>query len=276
MKNDSGTGTGAAATGADLDPNKIEFDENGFIPGTTYKSMADLIKGHSELKGLHDSQGNELGKIRKDHEGLKSQAETLASILRENMAKGTGKSSDTAQKTDYAVEQANIEKQIQELDPLAPTYQTSLATLMSKSNKITAAEASERALAQASTMFKTELTERDARAAQEAFLRENPEFNTPEMQMRIKEYIAKDRTGMSDALSAFREIQRDDLRVANEALASENAEYKKLIDLNKGKSEAGKVVTKGQGPGQQVSKPSKVTGRDLDAGMASVLQNLPT
>jgi len=273
---DRGTGAAAAAAAATVDPNKIEFDENGFIPGTTYKSVTELIKGNSELKGLYDSQGNELGKIRKEHEGLKGQTETLASLLKENLNKEAGKSAGAGTKVDYEAERASIEKQIQDLDPLAPTYQTSLASLMSKSNRITAAEASEKTLAEASTLFRTELTERDAKKAQDDFYRENPEFNTPEMQTRIREYIAKDRTGMSDPLSAFREIQRDDLKIANQKLADENAEYKRLIDLNKGKGEAGKVITKGQGPGQQVSKPAKVTGKDLDAGMANVLQNLNT
>lgn len=59
----------AAAATADGAADSITLDENGFIPGTPYKSMAELIKGHTELKSLYDSQGNELGKIRKEHEG---------------------------------------------------------------------------------------------------------------------------------------------------------------------------------------------------------------
>lgn len=261
----------AAAATADGAADSITLDENGFIPGTPYKSMAELIKGHTELKGLYDSQGNELGKIRKEHEGLKGQTETLAKILKENLVKNPDKLKDASVKVDYEAERALIEKQIQELDPLAPTYQTSLAALVSKSNRITAAEASEKTLMEARNMFTSELTERDAKLAQDTFYRENPEFNTPEMQERIREYIAKDKTQMTDPLSAFREIQRDDLKIANQKLLEENAEYRRLIDLNKGKAEAGKVVTKTQTMSPQVTKPAKATGKDLDAGMAAIL-----
>jgi hypothetical protein len=122
----------------------------------------------------------------------------------------------------------------------------------------------EKTLSAASEFMKKELSERDVRTAQETFYANNPEFNTPEMQARIKAYIAKDRTGMTDPLVAFREIQRDDIAAKATALEAENTEYKRLIDLEKGKDKTGKVVTKNGGSGSQGTPHQKVIGQALD------------
>jgi hypothetical protein len=249
--------------------------EDGFIPGTTYKSHDDLLKGHLALKEKFDSQGNELGQIRKDHEGLKGQAETLATILKENLTKGQS-GVQPSKPIDYAAELTGIEEQIQKLDPMNPDYQKSLASLVAKSNKLSALEQHEKTLGAAGELMKKELSERDIKTAQDNFYRDNPTFNTPAMQAKIREYIAKDRTGMSDPLSAFREIQRDEIAIEAKRLADENAEYKRLLDLNKGKDESGRVIVKGQGPGQLPINQPKVTGKDLDAGMKAALSALNT
>jgi hypothetical protein len=245
---------------------------NEFIPGTTFKTPDELAKGYTELKTLHDRQANELGTIRKEHESLKGQAESLATILKDSLTKNVGGNSiKETVKTDYAAELTNIEGQIQNLDPLSPDYQRILASLVAKSNRLTALDQHDKTLNAAGEMMKKELSERDIKIAQEAFHKDNPTFNTPEMQTKIREYIAKDRTGMSDPLSAFREIQRDEIAIEAKRLSDENAEYKRLIDLNKGKDETGKVVVKSQGAGQPPVKPQKATGKDLDAGMAAIL-----
>lgn len=252
--------------------NVVTVGEDGFIPGTTYKSVDELLKGHQALKEKFDSQGNELGEVRKAHEGLKSQAETLATVLKEQLNKGT--IAEPTKTIDYGAELVNIEKQIQELDPMAADYQRTLASLVAKSNKISALDQHEKTLSAAGELMRKELTERDVKLAQETFYRENPTFNTPEMQAKIREYIARDKTGMSDPLSAFREIQRDEIAAEAKRLAEENAEFKRLIDLNKGKTEAGTVVVKTQGSGQQTETKSKVTGKDLDMGMLSILKSM--
>jgi len=169
-----------------------------------------------------------------------------------------------------------VEDQIQKLDPMAADYQKTLASLVSKSQKLAAADQHGKTLSAAAELMKKELSERDVKAAHDRFYADNPTFNTPEMQAKIKEYIAKDPTGMSDPLSAFREIERDEIAAKAKALAEENAEYKKLIDLNKGKDEAGKVIVKGQSPGQSPTPPQKVTGKDLDAGMKAALEKVKT
>jgi hypothetical protein len=78
---------------------------------------------------------------------------------------------------------------------------------------------------------------------------------------------------MHDPMSAFFQLQRDDVAVENQRITAENAEMKKILDLQKGKDETGKVIVKGQSP-QQVTKHQKVTGKDLDAGMAEVLAKM--
>lgn len=244
------------------------------VAGTSFKTPEELAAAYLSLEKKLGEQGNELGTHRKDVEYYRSQAETLQNLLKEQMGKGQQTAPQKSQGPDYDTEIAAIEQQIQQLDPMEDGYQKTLASLVAKSNKLTAAAQHERTLGAASEMFRKELSDRDTKAARDAFYRDNPTFNTPDMQAKIREYIANDKTGMADPLSAFREIQRDEAAARAAALEAENAEYKKLIELNKGKDGAGKVVVKGQSPGQQQTKQPKVTGKDLDAGMAAVLRNL--
>jgi hypothetical protein len=69
--------------------------------------------------------------------------------------------------------------------------------------------------------------------AQQKFLDENPSFNTPEMQARIQEYIARDKTGMADALSAFREIERDDARTEAAKAGQGKRGISKVIEVER-------------------------------------------
>jgi len=247
-------------------PNAVELDENGFIPGTSYKSVADLVKGHSELKGKLDSQGNELGALRKF-------AETVEPIVKGALNKKEAPAAAAPAGPDYEAEIAAVQSQIKDLDPMADNYQKTLADLVAKSNLLVAKAQHEKTLNAAGEMFKKELSERDSKAAKDAFLRDNPSFSTPEMQARINDFLAKDRTGMEDPFSAFRKIQADDAQIEADRLAAENAEMKKVLELAKGKETTGKVVVKGQTPTQPTKQP-KATGKDLDAGMAAVLANM--
>lgn len=247
-------------------PNAIELDENGFIPGTSYKSVADLVKGHGELKGKLDSQGNELGALRKF-------AETVEPIVKGALNKKEAPAAAAPAGPDYDTQIAEVQSQIQALDPMADNYQKTLADLVAKSNLLVAKAQHEKTLNAAGEMFKKELSERDSKAAKDAFLRDNPSFSTPEMQARINDFLAKDRTGMEDPFSAFRKIQADDAQIEADRLAAENAEMKKVLELAKGKETTGKVVVKGQTPTQPTKQP-KATGKDLDAGMAAVLANM--
>lgn len=242
------------------------------IAGTSFKTIEELAAAyqgksqeHQNLEKKLGEQGSELGKLR-------GQAETLATILKENLTKG--KQSETPKTplpVDYDAEVKATKKELQGLDPMDDQFNTKHADLVDKLAKIAALSQHEKTLGMASEMLKKELGERDVRAAQKAFFDANPTFNAPEMQAKIQEYIAKDTTGMSDSLSAFREIERDEAIVRATEMEKENAEYKKLIELNKGKLESGKVITSGEGISQQKTKPLKVTGKDLDAGMMAAL-----
>jgi hypothetical protein len=143
--------------------------------------------------------------------------------------------------------------------------------LISKLTSLTAKAQHEKTLNAAGELMKNELSARDVQAQTKAFHEANPTFSTPEMQARINEYIANDKTGMSDPLSAFREIQRDDIAAEATALKQQNEEMRKVLELAQGKKETGKVIVKGQSPAA-VTKTGKVTGKDLDAGMLAALQ----
>lgn len=236
--------------------------EDQGIAGTGFKSPEELAAAYLGVKDQYGNLEKKLGEQGNELGALRTQAQTLAEALKETLGKKAP--AEKAQGVDYSTEIANVEAQINDLDPMADNYQKTLSSLIHKSNKLVAAEQHEKTLSAAGSMFKEELSTRDAKAAQEAFHRENPTFNTPEMQARIKQYISQDRTGMHDPLSAYAMIQRDDI-------AAQNEEYKRLVELFKGKDEAGRVVVKGQSPGQQQTKQPKVTGRDLDAGMAAAL-----
>lgn len=241
------------------------------IAGTGFKTAEELaaafIKEQGQRTNLEKKlgeQGSELGSTRK-------QAETLANTLKEVLTKKEASTKPAG--TDYDTELAVVQKQIQDLDPMTEGYQKTHSDLVAKAIKLAASSQHEKTLNAAGEMMKKELSDRDVKAQTKAFHDANPTFATPEMQARIKEYLANDKTGMSDPLVAFREIERDDARAEAQAIANKNAELQKALDLEKGKGETGKVIVKGQGP-QQVTKQTKVTGAERDALMAAALANV--
>lgn len=248
------------------DPNAVELDENGFIPGTNYKSVSDLIKGHAELKGAFDKQGNELGQVR-------AQAQTLAESLKEALTKGdttkgTVEPADKA--SEYEAKIADIETQISKLDPMDENVMEKQAKLYREMNKYTALAQHEKTLGAAKGFFKEELAARDSVASQQKFLDENKDFNTPEMQTRIKDFLAQDRTGMHDNMSAYFAIKAADAAELATAATTERDQIKEILKLQHGKDSTGKVIPKGQSPGT-VTNPQRVTGEEADAGAKAAL-----
>lgn len=217
----------------------------------TWKSKEEAEKGLENLQATLDRQGNELGMMRKQFE-----------VSQQALNESRKPKEPEPQPTNYDKEIANIHKQMAALDPVEEGYQAQFLELLNKAEGLTA----EKAVSTAAARFKEELDERDIKAAHSSFYDQNPDFNSPEMQARINEYLAKDRTGMSDPLVAYREIQRDDAVAAKAALEAETAELKRLLELKKGEEQVGKVITKGQSS-QQKTKQPKVTGADLDKGM---------
>jgi len=245
-------------------------------PGTTeagaqpylgnWKSKEAAEEGLSNLQRLLDHQGNELGMLRKQTEFFQKTIEDMKG----QGAKG-GKADAKAQGPDFDTQLSAIQKELEELDPDEPDYNKSMSNLIAKSNRIAAQQATQAALTAAQAEFKKVLDERDTQAVHKNFLKSNPDFNSPDMQMRIQERLAMDDTGMSDPLVAFREIQRDDAMQRAQQLEAELAEKNRLLALKEGEAQTGKVIGKGQSPPQK-TKPPKATGADLDRGMFEALQ----
>lgn len=247
-------------------PGGDEGLDQPFIPGTAYKTAEEAAKGITELNSLLGKQGNEMGTLRK-------QVETLSEVLKTVTAQKQEKAEPKEAAPDYDNQVEAINNQIMGLDPLADGYQKDLAVLITKSQKLAAMGQHDKTLNAASDIFKKELDERDIKQTHKEFFSKNPDFNTPEMQARIKEKMASDTTGMSDPLAAYREIQRDDIAAEVQQIKAERDELAKRLDLMEGKNQTGPVITKAQVPGrQQTSKPQKATGADLDAGMRAALE----
>ena len=248
----------------------------GVIPGTTFKSQDELVKSYNELQAKLGSQGNELGQVRKDHAALKTQAETLAQVLQENLSKG--KPAPETKGVDYDAQALEIRKQLETLDPMDKDFSKAQTKLISKLTNTVAMSQHEKTLKaatdSASSLLKKELGDRDAKASQERFYQQNPTFKTPEMQAKIKEFMANDNTGMHDPMSAFFQIQRDELAVQTKQLTDVNAEMQKRLDLAKGTETTGKVIVKGQSPGQAPPNKPLPTDKDVDTGMKSILESM--
>lgn len=257
---DPGTGGEAGGGNGEGDPTPAPNP----LEGTPFKSIEELAKGWQNANAKIGELGNELG-------AHKATVQSLTEALKGAAAKPPEPAKPAG--PDYSAEKSAIQEQIDNLDPMSDGYQKTLSGLVGKLTKLTAQEQHEKTLAAAGNIFKKELEERDLKTTQQQFLKENPTFNTPEMQARIKEYIAKDKFGMSDPLVAFREIQRDEIAAERERLAQENAEMKKILELQKGKESTGKVVTKGAAPAVPAT-PTKVAGKDLDNGMREILARM--
>jgi len=243
-------------------PEAIQAEQQPYLG--TWKTREAAEEGLTNLQRLLDQQGNELG-------GLRKQTDFFQKTIEDMKGQSQPKQAQAQEGPDFDKDLQGIEAKMAELDPDEPTYHKDLSKLIAQSNRIAAQQATKAALSAAQAEFKKTLDERDVQAVHKDFYRKNPDFNTPEMQMRIQEYLSRDDTGMSDPLVAYREIQRDDAMQKAQTLQQTLAEKERLLALKQGESETGKVVTKGQSP-QQKTKPTKATGADLDRGMYEALQ----
>jgi len=265
---------------AQPDPNAFDVDENGFIAGTNYKSVQDLIRGHGELKNRFDAQGNELGQVR-------GRAQSLAEAMRE-MTQNGGRQEDqtrtameaqadapesrSGRVSEYGAMACDIQAKLESLDPRDSQFAASQANLIRELTKYTALAQHEKTLAAAGSAFQQELSEREAAKAREQFLAENPGFAEPEMQRRIGDFLANDSAGLHDEISAFFKMQAGDSVAELNSAAAENAEMRKILELQHGKDSTGRVMTGGLAP-QPVPKTTS-TGKDLNRGMADVLRKM--
>lgn len=238
----------------------------------SWKTKEDAAEGLKNLQAKLSEQGAEAGDLRKQMEDGQSLMQEMQEKLNVAEQSNRQKASDD-QAAGLVSEQDKINKQISDLDPVDEGYSQKLMKLIGKSNALTAQQQHEQTLGAATQAFRKELDERDVQSAHRAFNEQNPEFSTPEMQAKIKEYIAKDKTGMSDALVAFREIQRDDAAMQLQEISKQNAELMERLNLKKGTDETGNVIIKSQGT--QESKPQiKLKGADRNKGMMDILNGM--
>jgi len=235
----------------------------------SWSSKEDAEEGLKNLQGKLSDQGNESGLLRKQVEDGEQRLGEMQAKIEAGEKASQMKASDLEAES-VKSEQAKIDKEIKDLDPVDEGYTPKLTALIRKSNALAAEGQHSKTLAAATAAFRSELDDRDIRSAHQAFDEANTDFRTPEMQARIKEYIANDKTGMSDALVAYREIQRDDLASSNKELSEQNEELMKRLNLKKGTDETGTVILKSQG-NQSPQPQTKTTGAARNAGMQAVL-----
>lgn len=252
--------------------NTEEVQEEGgedqpIIPGTTYKTPEEAAKGFEEKQKMIDQQGGEIGELRGQLE------ETQSAIQQMQDTQTAQQKAESA--VDYDKELKAIQDEIAQLDELDDNFKEKSLSLNKKAINLTRQAATEEAKNAAMQEFQKELAQRDEQQSFQQWYEQNPDFNTPEMQQRVKQQIARDKTGLTDPLVAYREVQLGDTQAENQALKEQLEETNRLLGLKKGTEETGKVVGKGQPAGEQnkTSQPKKLSGADLDTAMLEAAKN---
>ena len=230
----------------------------------SWKDRAAAEAGLASMQEMVDRQGGEVGTLRKNNESLASAIEALKNQ--------SAKPPEPAQKAaaDLPSELQEVQTQMLSLDPADASYTVNMVALINKQTSLAAQIQHEQTLKVATERFTEELSRRDAAMTTREFKKQNPEFETPEMQAKIQKHIAADRTGMVDSLVAFREIQRDEIAQQAKKLTDENEKLKHLANLKQGTDATGNVFT---GSGQSPKKPTKITMSDeeRDAAMLTAV-----
>ena len=231
-----------------------------------WKTREQAQEGLDNMQKLLDSQGNELGSLRKQSELMQSRMDMQTQAPPEAQP-------EQPKGPDYAKEMANIEKTMSELDQDEPSYQKDMGKLIAKSNALAADAATQKALDAAQAHFAETLNQRDVQTMQQKFLEQNPDFQSTDMQMAINEFMANDPTGMHDQMSAYFAIKEQGAGQGLTEAQTRIAELEERLNIAGGQDDVGKVVTKSQAP-RQPTKTTKATGADLDRGMMEALQKV--
>lgn len=229
-----------------------------------WKDKESAVAGLTNMQQELGRKGNEVGDLRKQNESLASAVEALK-------AQGvTPPAASQEAAPDLSNELQEVQTKMLGLDPVDANYTANMVALMNQQASLSAQIQHEKTLQVATDRFSEELAKRDAEMTTRDFKKANPEFETPEMQEKIQQYIANDRTGMVDSLVAFREIQRDEIAQQAKGLAEENEKLKNLANLKQGADETGNVFT---GSGQSPAKPTKqtMTHEERDAAMLAAV-----
>lgn len=242
-----------------------EAQEQGPYLGN-WKTREQAEEGLQNLQKLLDSQGNELGSLRK-------QTELLSSRMNQQPQGQPKAEPEQPKGPDYGKEMAAIEAQLAELDPDEPDYTKQLGKLVAKSNALTAEMATQRALDAAQQKFSETLNQRDVQSMQQKFYESHPDFQDPETQMAVDQFLQSDRTGMHDQLSGYFAVKEQSASQGLQEAQARIADLEERLNIAGGQNDVGKVVTKSQAP-RQKTKTTKATGADLDQGMMEALQRV--
>lgn len=234
----------------------------------TFKDKDAAEEGLKNLNSKIGDMGREKGELAAQLKLAQSMITNMQSQKPQEAAKPENKAPD------YAKEITSLRKDMSELNPVDEDYQPKMIELSDKISNLTAASQHEKTLSAAKSEFTKILDQRDTESNQNQFYGENPAFQNPEMQVRIQERVANDRTGMTDPLVAFREIERDDAQRQLTQSQEEITRLSELLNLKKGAEITGKVITKSGQSLQNKTNIPKVTGAEFDAGMQATLDAL--
>lgn len=247
----------------DAKPGNPESSQEQVYLGN-WKTREQAEEGLSNLQKLLDSQGNELGTLRK-------QAQLLESRMGKQQEPQGKPQPEQPQGPDYDKELAQIDKQIESLDMDEPGYQAKLAELNAKSRSLVAEMATQKALDAAEQHFSETLSQRDVQDMQRKFYDQHPDFQDPETQMQVDEFLANDPTGMHDPMSGYFALKSQSAQADLQAAQERIAELEERLNIAGGANEVGDVLTKSDGP-PEPTKRTRATGADLDRGMLEALR----
>jgi len=236
-----------------LEEEETEVEE---IPKTVkvgekeYESPEALAKAYGELEGKLGEQGSELGTLRAANKTL------TEGIEAERQAKEAAKEEGA---TDY-------ESQLKEIYTQVNAGDITVEDAMQQSNALTAEAAASRAVEVATERFETTLQDRDAKAIQDQFLKDNPDFEEIRNSGKLEPF-KKASGGMHDDFSAY---------FAFKATTAHEAGKKEAAKLAAGDEKTKTVLTKPGESIQQTNKPkTPLSETETEESMLAALKQPP-
>lgn len=220
-------------------------------------------KGLANLQGKMSAMGDETYTMRNQ---LAEANSTIANMQSQAATQQTSATSEAE------TELAEVQQEMMNLDDGAEDYHQNMMALSNKSNALSMEIQHNKTLSAARGIFTEELNKRDTKAIHNQFYDQNPDFNKPEMQEQIQQRIANDRTGITDSVSAYREIQRDEAIAALAALKEKSANQENLLKVAAGEQNSGNVETGNQTPSQTTQ--NRTSRADIDKEMKQALADL--
>lgn len=251
-KDDEVKDEGKIPAGSPLPPEKTETEDDE-TPKTVkvgekeYESPEALAEAYQNLEGKLGEQGSELGTLRAANKTLTEQIDA------ERQAKETTEK-ETA--TDYESQLKDIYTQLNAGD-------LSVEDAMQQSNALTAEAAAARAAEESTEKFETILQDRDAKAIQQKFLEDNPDFEEIRNSGKLEPF-KKASGGMHDDFSAY---------FAFKATTAHEAGKQEAAKLAAGDEKTKTVLTKPGESIQQTNKPkTPLSEGETEASMLAALK----